>query len=316
MIRNTRFRFVLLTLPLLIFLLGACGYPLTATGSASPGASPPPTPGAQTGLLPVLPTLQKSLQVTGQLKTVHVAVTGKGTIAASGPWLPGFAQPTPYSFSAAADITLVGQAGKAKAVLKLMPAQGGPRSFKGAARLVGSELYLEAPSHRWFSLNLAAVAAFFKAHVALPQPQATLALAQLMMVRDAGSTLAGGHPLRHITLSIDPSAWGQLATGVQQQQARQILASLRLTRTLAIDLFIDPATFHLVRLHIRGGIQVNVDGVLASSGEAGMPGKPPRTLSVTFDLTLTLSRFNQPVAQVTAPAQATPIDLVHLLVLP
>lgn len=304
-------------LMLLVFLLSACSNPLSALGNtATTGTNALSATTANANLLAVLPTLQKSLQVTSQLKTVHVALTGKGTIQTSGPLLSSLATVTPYSVSGSADIDVANQAGKARTTLKLLPAQGATLAIKNAARLVGGQLYVQTSTHQWFVLNVANTVAFVEAHVNLtiPQPQALLALVGHVTVTDAGMTTIGGQQTHHITLSIDQGAFGQIANSAPQQVQR-VLANIQLTNALTADLFIDSATSHLMRLEIKGGVRLNIDGLLAATGHSNMlmQGSQARMVAFAFDFTLTFSKFDQPAPQITAPPNATPLDLMNVV---
>jgi hypothetical protein len=315
---RTTFRAVgLLAFALLVFILSACSNPLSAQGNTtSTGANALTTTTANANLLAVLPILQRSLQATEQLKTVHVALTGKGTIQTSGPLLPSLATVTPYSVSGSADIDVANQAGKARTTLKLLPAQGATLAIKNAARLVGGQLYVPTSTHQWFVLNVANTVAFVEAHVNLtiPQPQALLALAGHVTVTDAGMTTIGNLQTHHITLSIDQGAFGQIANSAPQQVQR-VLANIQLTNALTADLFIDSATSHLMRLEIKGGVRLNIDGLLAATGHSNMlmPGSQARMFAFAFDFTLTFSKFDQPAPQITAPPNATPLDLMNVV---
>jgi hypothetical protein len=305
---------VVLSLFWLLVLLVACSNPLPSSGSTSTGT--PALANTNTNLLTVLPILEQSLQATRQLKTVHVDLRASGTIQTAGPILPAFAQATPFRVHAAADLDIARQAGKARSTLTLTPAQGPPLSLKNAAHLPGGQLYLQTPSHQWFSLNLAGAFAFLTAHVnlSLPSPQVVGTLLQHVSVTDAGTTTIAGKHVRHIVFSIDQGALGQLAKNGETAQVQQVLASMRLVNTVRADLFVDSATFRPVRLEVKGGVQVNLDGLLGAFGHANAPGQGTgaRMLTLTFDLRVTLSRFDQPVAQVIAPAGASPIDLMNL----
>jgi hypothetical protein len=292
---------------LLVILLAACANPFASlsstTGTNALG---------NTNLVTVLPLLQKSVQVTEQLTSFHVAMKGKGTIQTSGPLLPAFAHATPYSVRGAADVTIAGQAGKAQTTLKLSPAQGGALSFKDAARFLGQHLYVQVPSHQWYILDLASVVPFLSSQAIglMPQPQVWLALLQHVTVRDEGIMALGTLHVHHITLSIDQAALGQLMSGLPQP-AQHALANIQLIGGLSVGLSIDAASARVVQLEWKGGVRINVDGLLAAIGKASVlpQGNQARMVTCTFDVLLTFSRFNRPVPKVNVPPNATPITL-------
>jgi hypothetical protein len=176
---------------------------------------------------------------------------------------------------------------------------------------------VQTPTHQWFALGVANTVAFVEAHANLtvPQPQALLALIGHVAVTDDGVTTIGGLQVQHITLSLDQGAFGQIANSAPQQ-VRSVLANIQMTNALTADLFIDNATSHLVRLEIKGGVRLNIDGLLAATGHSNVliQGNQARMLAFAFDVTLTFSKFDQPVPQITAPPNATPLDLMNFVV--
>jgi hypothetical protein len=317
--------FPLLLLMCLLFL-AVCGSSTSANGSTVSSATPltstdpttgtpvtnAPSPVSNTGLLAILPSLQKSVQAMRQLKTVHVDVKGGGTIQTSGQMLPVFAATTPYSLYGTGDIDINKQEGKTHMTLKLRPPGGPETLIKDGARLLGGQLYLQAPTHQWFVLDPASVILKVHALGSMPQPQDVLALVQHITVTDQGRTTVAGHQTHHLTLTLDQHALGLFTNAVQQPQAKQALASIQTPAGLRIDLFLDQATSLLLSAQVKGSVRVGVDTLLKSLGQGSPPiaqDNQARTITVTFALTITLSKLNRPIPKVVAPPHATPIVL-------
>lgn len=94
--------FALFALALFIFLLVACGSPMSGSTTTVPTSHSLASPSVTTtsvpnlDLLAILPELQKSPQAMPQVQTAHVDKQGKGTIQTSGALLPTFARQTRY----------------------------------------------------------------------------------------------------------------------------------------------------------------------------------------------------------------------------
>jgi hypothetical protein len=324
--RTVSLRFALFVLPLFIFSLAACS---GGPGSGSTATVPPShsltsrnattTPVANSNpnsnLLAVLPLMHKSLQAMQQVKSFHVAIQGKGTIQTSGDFLPKLATGIPYSLHATADIDIAHRQGQAYAHLKLLPPQAAALSLKATARLLDHWLYLRGPNCQWFSLDLVSTLAFLKVQ-AMGQPQNLLTLIGDVTVTDHGITTLEGKQARHLTLIINQHALDQIMDTVRQHQVKQALASIQTPAGIGVDLFLDNATSLLVRAQIKGGFSVNVDELLKATGQttpSTLVGNQARMLTISFALTVTLSKFNQQVLSVVLPHQVRPIDLMLLL---
>ena len=102
LIHHVRTSFALFALAPFIFLLVACGSPMSGSTTTVPTSHSLASPSVATtsvpnlDLLAVLPELQKSPQAMPQVQTVHVVIQGKGTIQTSGTLLPAFARQTHY----------------------------------------------------------------------------------------------------------------------------------------------------------------------------------------------------------------------------
>jgi hypothetical protein len=300
----------------LLLLSSACASPNAAVGSPTPpprvAVSPTPTTGQgqNTTLLTVLPLLQQSQQATAQLSAFHFAVQGKGTLQTGGQFLPALAQATPFTLAGSGEASATLHQEKGKGVLTLMLPGGEAQPLKWSERLIGAKLYVRGPGARWFILDLAALAQFLDVQGALPpvSPQALLPLSRQITVVDHGTTALMGMHVRHLTLSLSPAALAQIAGQRGQTRLSQLPGALHLESAQAVDLSIDEATERLVRVQLEGSVLVNVDELLAVIGQGtAAAGATPRTVSATYDLILTLSKFNQQFAPVVAPAGATPV---------
>jgi hypothetical protein len=312
--KNTIVRWFIILSTCLVFSLTACDGSSVAASSTSTGPVTLASMANDTNVLTVFPLLQQSLQATAQVKSVHVDLQGSASLQTSGPLFPAFAQATTFHIHVSANLDRINQASSAHSTIKLVAAGQSTQVLRDAARLVGGVLYVQAPSGQWFSLSLGSVLAFLSAHATSLQqlhPQALLALAQQVHITGAGMTTIHGSQVRHIVLSIDQAAWGQLLNmATLPQRDLKVAASIKLLHSLQADLFIDNATSRLVRIELRGAVQINVDTLLAAVNRQNMtsPGAGTRQLTVAFDLHLVLSKFNQPVARITAPPGAMPVD--------
>jgi hypothetical protein len=309
-------RFVLFAFPLFVFLLAACSSSCSGSTSSVPTSHSHTSGNATTttvpnsNLLAILPVLQKSLHAMQQLKSVHVAVQGTGTLQTSGNFLPKLAVGIPYSLTATADIDIARRQGQAHANLELLPPQAAALSLNADVLLLDHLLYLRGLNSQWFFVDLVNMQVTGQ----FPQPQNVLTLVR-DVVTDHGITTLDGKQVRHLTLSINQHALSQIMNTVRQQQVKQALTSVQTPAGLSIDLFLDQATSLLLNAQVKGSLSVNVDELQATGQEnASTPvGSQARKLTVSFAFTVTLSKFNQQVPNVVSPHQARLIDLMLLL---
>lgn len=304
----------LLTLGFALLLVVPFATQITQAANSVSEGTPAPT----TSLLAVVPTLLTTEQAMLKLSSAHVEIKGKGTIQTSGAFLPNLAQALPYTLQARGDISLARRQERLQGQVTLAPPRATAQTLKEAERLVGQKLYVQAPTHQWFVLDVAALAALVQANAgAAPSPQDLLRLLQHITAVDHGvSVQHTGARIHHLTLTIDKQALGQGTKAIRQPTLKQALANVQTPTALSVDLFIDATTSLLREVEIKGSVHINVDALLAAlgTGQKGTAQAPaPRMLSLTFAMTVTFSKFNHPIKKVVAPHKATPLDLQKFL---
>jgi hypothetical protein len=121
-----------------------------------------------------------------------------------------------------------------------------------------------------------------------------LNLIQHVTITDHSTENVNGQSLRHLTANMDKEAFKQLLLTNPQLKgvfSSQDLDALKDFSAIA-DLFIDETNFYVHRTQLKVNAGTDVDG---------------KTVSASVDLTIDLSKFNEPVT-ITAPTDAKPLD--------
>jgi hypothetical protein len=114
-----------------------------------------------------------------------------------------------------------------------------------------------------------------------------------IQITDHGNENLNGQSLRHITANMDKAALKQLVSGNPQLKCAIGSVDLNSVKNLSgsLDVFIDEQQFYVHRTQLKINQDTDSNGT---------------TTSANSNLTMDLSKFNQPVT-ITAPTNATPL---------
>jgi len=280
-----------------------------------------PSVGTGNSSLTVLQVLQNSAKAMKNLKSAHIETKTTGTLQTLGaPGTPatGTSTPTPtaagplmFKVSGSGDEALPEQE-----KLQVTVDQGGNSSPANLAEIVqGDKVYVQNTKGQWYVLDKSALEGFtgnpFSGINGL-DPNALLGLIQDTRITDHGDELLNGESLRHISVALDKAGFKkildsdpQLGNLFGQQNINTLLNSTKLFAS-SLDLWIDETNFYVHRTELK----VKVDQGVSSLSQSLTPVVTfplPAGVITSFDSTLDLSKFNDPVT-ITPPTGAIPTD--------
>jgi hypothetical protein len=291
-------RYIPLVLLPVLLLISACS-PSLGTGNSS---------------LTVLQVLQNSTKAMKDLKSAHIETKTTGTLQTLG--TPGTPTPTTasslmFKVSGSGDEALPNEE-----QLQVTVSQGKNSSPANLAEIVqGDKVYVQNTKGQWYVLDKSALEGFtgnpFSGINGL-DPNALLGLLQDTQITDHGDELLNGENLRHISVALDKAGFKkilnsdpQLGNLFGQQNIEIILNSTKLFAS-SLDLWIDETNFYVHRTEFK----INVDEDISSLSRSLTPVVTfplPAGVVTSFDSTLDLSKFNDPVT-ITPPTGAIPTD--------
>lgn len=277
----------------LVLLLSACG------GSSQPAGQ----------------VLLNSSNAMKQLKTVHIDMKMTMGLNMSGLTLPNSGS-TP---SSATNITLNGSGDEVfpdQSSLKFTTGTGSS-AFTLAEISKGNSIYIQNTKGQWYVLdkskllgNTSASSIFSSA--SMPDFNKLLQIAEKdAKVTDHGDQNLNGASLRHITVTLDKNGFkdllkniGPLNSVTSQQSLNDLFNSVK-DLNATMDFWIDESTSYLRHMEMKLSFSMGTSGVASpttgtTNGTSG--------LSLTMDLTIDLSRFNDSSIKITAPANAIPVS--------
>jgi len=291
-------RYIPLVLLPVLLLISACS-PSLGTGNSS---------------LTVLQVLQNSAKAMKDLKSAHIETKTTGTLQSIG--TPGTPTPTTarslmFKVSGSGDEALPNEE-----QLQVTVSQGKNSSPANLAEIVqGDKVYVQNTKGQWYVLDKSELEGFtgnpFSGINGL-DPNALLGLLQDTQITDHGDELLNGESLRHISVALDKVGFKkilnsdpQLGNLFGQQNIETILNSTKLFAS-SLDLWIDETNFYVHRTEFK----INVDEDISSLSRSLTPVVRfplPAGVITSFDSTLDLSKFNDPV-MITPPTGAIPTD--------
>ncbi len=291
-------RYIPLVLLPVLLLISACS-PSLGTGNSS---------------LTVLQVLQNSAKAMKDLKSAHIETKTTGTLQSIG--TPGTPTPTTarslmFKVSGSGDEALPNEE-----QLQVTVSQGKNSSPANLAEIVqGDKVYVQNTKGQWYVLNKSELEGFtgnpFSGINGL-DPNALLGLLQDTQITDHGDEVLNGESLRHISVALDKAGFKkilnsdpQLGNLFGQQNIEIILNSTKLFAS-SLDLWIDETNFYVHRTEFK----INVDEDISSLSRSLTPVVRfplPAGVITSFDSTLDLSKFNDPVT-ITPPTGAIPTD--------
>jgi hypothetical protein len=286
--------------------LSACATVQATTGTSQPTTSPAPTPTPSNGnrsLAASLPLLLKSVQALSQAQSVHVDANGHGSLQERSGQRLGGGVNTTYQVSAQSDVLIPKQEEQGQVTVTFAPTNTGasPTTLQASEVFASQHLYVRVgTASTWQVVDLTAQlqSAAKGLQQDLPPSQQLLQLAAPhVSIVDHGTRNTGQQRLHHLTVTFDRQSARALALLFPQPMLKQALAAITFQQPLTIDLFIDEATALPVRLVIESQGQVNIAAALGTNGtnQQGKIGSQASTVQASFSLTITLSKYNQPV---------------------
>jgi len=262
----------------------------------------------------VLQVLQNSAKAMKDLKSAHIETKTTGTLQSIG--TPGTPTPTTarslmFKVSGSGDEALPNEE-----QLQVTVSQGKNSSPANLAEIVqGDKVYVQNTKGQWYVLDKSELEGFtgnpFSGINGL-DPNALLGLLQDTQITDHGDELLNGESLRHISVALDKAGFKkilnsdpQLGNLFGQQNIEIILNSTKLFAS-SLDLWIDETNFYVHRTEFK----INVDEDISSLSRSLTPVVRfplPAGVITSFDSTLDLSKFNDPVT-ITPPTGAIPTD--------
>src|SRR5258708_23927033 len=286
-------RYIPLVLLPVLLLISACS-PSLGTGNSS---------------LTVLQVLQNSAKAMKDLKSAHIETKTTGTLQTLG--TPTTAGSLMFKVSGSGDEALPNEE-----QLQVTVSQGKNSSPANLAEIVqGDKVYVQNTKGQWYVLDKSALEGFtgnpFSGINGL-DPNTLLGLLQDTQITDHGDELLNGESLRHISVALDKVGFKkildsdpQLGNLFGQQNINTLLNSTKLFAS-SLDLWIDETNFYVHRTEFK----INVDEDISSLSRSLTPVVRfplPAGVITSFDSTLDLSKFNDPVT-ITPPTGAIPTD--------
>src|SRR5260370_15150235 len=286
-------RYIPLVLLPVLLLISACS-PSLGTGNSS---------------WTVLQVLQNSAKAMKDLKSAHIETKTTGILQTLG--TPTTASSLMFKVSGSGDEALPNEE-----QLQVTVSQGKNSSPANLAEIVqGDKVYVQNTKGQWYVLNKSELEGFtgnpFSGINGL-DPNALLGLLHDTQISDHGDELLNGESLRHISVALDKAGFKkilnsdpQLGNLFGQQNIEIILNSTKLFAS-SLDLWIDETNFYVHRTEFK----INVDEDISSLSRSLTPVVTfplPAGVITSFDSTLDLSKFNDPVT-ITPPTGAIPTD--------
>jgi hypothetical protein len=251
--------------------------------------------GGTTSSLSALQVLQNSANTMKNLKTSHVDLNAKSQV--SGINAGGFNMPgnVDVTLKGSGDQSVPDNAQKLNLTLNL-------NSFSTPVSEVvtDNKVYIQTPDGQWYSFDKATFGGVdcgldsVLSDTTIDMNSLLALLTGHVKITDHGVENLQGQSLRHLTADVDKDALKQLVSDNPKLKCNigsQDLDSVTKFNS-TVDLFIDEQQFYVHRSELRMNVSTNNNG---------------QTTSNSSDLTLDLSKFNQPVT-ITAPANATPLN--------
>jgi hypothetical protein len=291
-------RYIPLVLLPVLLLISACS-PSLGTGNSS---------------LTVLQVLQNSTKAMKDLKSAHIETKTTGTLqtlGTSGTPTPTTASSLMFKVSGSGDEALPNEE-----QLQVTVSQGKNSSPANLAEIVqGDKVYVQNTKGQWYVLNKSELEGFtgnpFSGINGL-DPNALLGLLQDTQITDHGDELLNGESLRHISVALDKAGFKKILDSDPQlgklfgQQNIDTLLNNTKSFASSLDLWIDETNFYVHRTELK----VNVGGDISALSQSLTPVVTfplPAGVITSFDSTLDLSKFNDPV-KITPPTGAIPTD--------
>lgn len=259
--------------------------------------------------------LQNSASAMKQLKTAHVDMKMTANVGAIGLTpTPGSTTPTNITFNinATGDEVMPDQAS-----LNLTIGGFSGVNLSLAEVLKGDKVYIQNSKGQWYVINKSVLIGSNSTSnplsgASVPDFNKLLDIGQHAQITDHGDQSLNGVNLRHITVTLDKNSLKQLLestgqlnslTGANSQRFEQFMNSTKNFQA-TLDFWSDEPTSYVHRIEMK--FNLNLD--MSSFVTPGTTSNTPSAITLAFDTTIDLSKFNDTSIKVTAPANAIPTD--------
>lgn len=259
--------------------------------------------------------LQNSASAMKQLKTAHVDMKMTANVGAIGLTpTPGSTTPTNITFNinATGDEVMPDQAS-----LNLTIGGFSGVNLSLAEVLKGDKVYIQNSKGQWYVINKSVLIGSNSTSnplsgASVPDFNKLLDIGQHAQITDHGDQSLNGVNLRHITVTLDKNSLKQLLestgqlnslTGANSQRFEQFMNSTKNFQA-TLDFWSDESTSYVHRIEMK--FNLNLD--MSSFVTPGTTSNTPSAITLAFDTTIDLSKFNDTSIKVTAPANAIPTD--------
>jgi len=255
------------------------------------------------------------------LKSAHIETKTTGTLQTLGtPGTPTTSTSTPAPTTASSLMFKVSGSGDEalpnEEQLQVTVSQGKNSSPANLAEIVqGDKVYVQNTKGQWYVLDKSALEGFtgnpFSGINGL-DPNALLGLLQDTQITDHGDGLLNGENLRHISVALDKAGFKRILDSDPQlgnlfgQQNIDTLLNNTKSFTSSLNLWIDETNFYVHRTELKVNVGEDISA-LSQSLTPVVTFPLPAGVITSFDSTLDLSKFNDPV-KITPPTGAIPTD--------
>lgn len=283
-----------LTMIALVLVMSACG------GSSQPAGQ----------------VLLNSSNAMKQLKAVHVDMNMTMGINMSGM----MSSTSGSTSSNTTNITLKGGGDEVlpdQSSMKFTTGIGTTNSIVLAEITKGNSIYIQNTKGQWYVLDkskLLGRGSSIFSNASMPDFNKLLQIAEKnAKVTDRGNETLNGVSLRHISVALDKTGFenllksiGQMnnVTSATQQSLDNVFNSMK-GLNASMDFWIDESTSYLHRMEMKMNFNMDMSSfVTPTQGTT----KGTSGISLSMDMRMDLSRFNDSSIQITAPANAIPTD--------
>lgn len=295
-IHKGRYIFGLLLTVAVLLIVSACGPGSTGSSGQTPAQ-----------------ILQNSSHAMKQLKTIHVDMKMTANAGAIGLTpTPGSTTPTNITFNinATGDEVLPDQVS-----LKLTVSGFSALNLSLAEVLKGDKVYIQNSKGQWYIIDKSKIIGSNSnplSSASVPDFSKLLDLGQHAQITDHGDQSLSRETLRHITVTLDKDGLKQLLestgqlnslTGTNQQRFEQFMNSIKNFEAI-LDFWIDETTSYVHRVEMKFNLNLDTSSFVTP----GTTSNAPSAITLAFDTTIDLSKFNDTSIIVTAPANAIPTD--------
>lgn len=289
--------YILLVLLPALLLISACS-PSIGLG---PGSSS----------ITVLQVLQNSVNAMKNLKSAHIETQTNGMLQTISTSATSSPNQLTFKVTGSGDEALPAQES-----LQISVDRGTNSQPTNLAEIVqGDKVYIQNAKGQWYVLDKSTFEGFagnpFSGINGL-NPNDLLGLLQDTQISDHGDELLNGESLRHVTIAFDKVAFKkivdndpQLGNMFGQQNINALLNSTK-TFATSLDLWIDETNFYVHRTELKFNLNEDISA-LRQSLTPVVTSPLPTGVITSFDSTLDLSKFNQPVT-ITTPTGAIPTN--------